>query len=316
MAAQVLAPLLAARAATLAYYSPYFCLAQALPGLPHALFGEQRGRIFGQQDSEEILSSGPESSAVQWLMERLSWDSAYFGTPVYRLFTGLFGPDVTNEELRVAARALQDKLAERGSFYAYGLAPAQDVRLLQALTGAGWRLVETRLTYYRDNLTALDWPRFSVRTAQLHDKERVAVIASANPNPYDRFHADPWFGPARADAFLARYAAAAVAGTMADAVLLPAEPGLPIDSFLAISDLQADAALLGVRLSRIMLTAVGPLNRGWHVKLVAETLHRARAHGHSAVLMTTQATNTAVCRTAEKLGFKLGSVSHVLSCWA
>jgi dTDP-4-amino-4,6-dideoxy-D-galactose acyltransferase len=64
----------------------------------------------------------------------------------------------------------------------------------------------------------------------------------------------------------------------------------------------------------VLLTAVGPANRGWHLKLMAETLHRARALGHEAVLMTTQPTNQAVLRTTEKLGFRLGGAAHVLAC--
>jgi dTDP-4-amino-4,6-dideoxy-D-galactose acyltransferase len=141
-------------------------------------------------------------------------------------------------------------------------------------------------------------------------------VAAAARNSYDRFHADPWFGPARADAFLARYAEAATEGTFADAVLVPDEPGLPVDSFLAIGDLQADAQALGVGLSRVLLTAVGPLNRGWHLRLVTETVRRAARMNAAYVLMTTQGTNRAVFRTCEKLGFRLGAISHVLACHA
>ena len=97
-------------------------------------------------------------------------------------------------------------------------------------------------------------------------------------------------------------------------VLVPDLPGQVPDSFLAISDLAADARAFGVGLSRVLLTAVGPANRGWHVKLLAETVRRAQAAGHEAVLMTTQATNHAVFRTCEKLGFRLGAISHVLAC--
>jgi dTDP-4-amino-4,6-dideoxy-D-galactose acyltransferase len=150
--------------------------------------------------------------------------------------------------------------------------------------------------------------------AKVEEAANIAQISAKARNEYDRFHADPWFGQERADAFLARYASAAVQG-YCDAVLVPDEPGLPIDSFLAISDLQADVKALGVGLSRVVLTAVGPQNRGWHLRLVSETVHRAREKGDQVVLMTTQATNRAVFRTSEKLGFKLGGSSHVLACF-
>ncbi|MBD2766437.1 hypothetical protein IC235_00855 [Hymenobacter sp. BT664] len=194
------------------------------------------------------------------------------------------------------------------------MVPAEDVRLLQGLTAAGWQLVETRLTYYREQLTAFDHPRFPVRAATVEEAVHIGQIAARVRNPYDRLHADVGFSNARADAYLGQYAQNTVAGKLATVVLVPDVAGLPVDSFVAISDLETDAGALDARLSRVLLTAVGPANRGWHVKLVAETLHRARALGHEAVLMTTQATNHAIFRTCEKLGFRLGATGHVLVC--
>jgi dTDP-4-amino-4,6-dideoxy-D-galactose acyltransferase len=245
-------------------------------------------------------------------MEQLTWDSAYFGTPTYRLFTGLFSPQIPPTAIAREAAQLRQKLAARGPFYAFCLVPAEDTRLLQGLTGGGWRLIETRLNFYCPVATTALPPPAPVRLARPDEAAQVGQIAAAARNDYDRFHADPWFGMDRADAFLARYAEAAVAGTVADAVLLPVAPDLPIAAFLAIKDEPADADLPGF--SRILLTAVGPENRGWHQKLAAETVRRAAALSLPYVLMTTQATNAAVFRTCEKLGFRLGGVSHVLAC--
>jgi dTDP-4-amino-4,6-dideoxy-D-galactose acyltransferase len=153
-----------------------------------------------------------------------------------------------------------------------------------------------------------------VRAAAADEAVHIGQVAAAARNAYDRFHADSWFGDARADAYLARYAENTVTAGLAATVLVPDALDLPVDSFLAISDLKDDAAALSTQLSRVLLTAVGPANRGWHVRLVAETLHRAKELGHEAVLMTTQATNHAVFRTCEKLGFRLGATSHVLAC--
>ena len=254
------------------------------------------------------------SGRGQWLLRGLPWDSDYFDTPTYRLFTGLFGADANAEQLEASAAALRRELAVRGPFYAFSVVPAEDVVLLQALTGGGWRLVETRLNFFCPTAAATLPAPAPVRLARPEEAVAIGQIAAAERNSYDRFHADPWFGEERADAFLARYAASAVAGGTADAVLLPNEPGLPGDSFLAISDTPAAPDLPGSAFSRVLLTAVGPRNRGWHVKLVAETVRRAAGLGFPYVLMTTQATNRAVLRTCEKLGFRLGSTSHVLAC--
>lgn len=309
-----LSSLVAARAGALAYYSPYYFLRQLVSERQQELFGAGAAMRWQQQAGAGIVATA--SAEVQWLLQQLAWDSDYFGAPMYRLFTGVFAAQVTTSELVQAALELRQELAARHgtSYYAFIVVPAEDLKLLQALTGAGWQLVETRLTYYRDQLAAFDYPRQAVRVAEASEAAHVGRIAATARNAYDRFHADAWFGEAQADAYLARYAANTVTTALAATVLVPNSPGLPVDSFLAISDLQGDAAALGTSLSRVLLTAVGPANRGWHVRLVAETLHRAKELGHEAVLMTTQATNHAVFRTCEKLGFRLGATSHVLAC--
>lgn len=307
--------LAAARASALGFYSPYFFLRQFPAEQQQQLFGTGAvGRWCLQPDSE-ICVVPVAAGDVHWLWQVLPWDSTYFGTPMVRLFTGLFEPEVPPGDLARAATSLREHLAERhGAFYAFSIVPAEDVSLLQALTTAGWRLVETRLTYYRDQLADFQFPAHAVREASVTEAAHIGKIAAAARNPYDRFHADSWCTDEQADAYLARYAENAVGSGLATTVLVPNEPALPVDSFLAISDLMPDATALGTRLSRVLLTAVGPANRGWHLKLVAETLRRAQALGHEAVLMTTQASNPAVFRTAETLGFRLGAVSHVLVC--
>lgn len=311
---ETLSRLVAARSAELAYYSPYYFLRQFPLEQQQDLFGTGAATRWEQEAGAETVAAA--SAEVHWLLQHLTWDSGYFDAPMYRLFTALFDGLTGPARLAQAATELRQQLAARhgASYYAFSVVPAEDTRLLQALTGAGWQLVETRLTYYRDQLPAFNYPRHPVRAAEVGEAAHIGQVSAKARNVYDRFHADAWFGAVRADAYLARYAENTVVAGLAATVLVPDSAGLPVDSFLAISDLPDDAAALGTQLSRVLLTAVGPANRGWHVKLVAETLHRAKELGHEAVLMTTQATNHAVFRTCEKLGFRLGATSHVLTC--
>ncbi len=314
MAGQIVAvdaALVAARAEVLALHSPTHFLRELPPVPQQQRYGTGAALAFGRQSGEEVLPML--GTAGQWLLQHLAWDSDYFGTPTYRLFTGLFA-EAESTKLAKAAAGLRQELASRGPYYAFSVVPAEDTRLLQALTSGGWQLIETRLNFYCPVAAAPLPPPAPVRLARPDEAAAIGRIASAARNDYDRFHADPWFGPARADAFLARYAEAAVAGTYADAVLLPDAPDLPVDAFLAIGDTPAEAGVPGSGHSRVLLTAVGPANRGWHLKLVAETVRRAAALSLPYVLMTTQATNKAVFRTCEKLGFRLGSTTHVLAC--
>ena len=303
---------LAARAAALAFYSPYHFLRQFAGADQQRLFGTGLAAAWEQLAGAEALAAGE----VTWLLRQLAWDSAYFETPTYRLFTGLFDERTAAASLVQAAADLRRQLAQRHvAYYCFAQIPAEDVALLQGLTGAGWRLVETRLTYYHDQLTGFEYPTPLVRLAAPAEAAQLGRVAAAARNPYDRFHADPWYGPARADAYLARYAENTLTGPqLAAVVLVPDVPPAEVDAFLAISDLREDSAALGRPLSRVLLTAVGEGQRGWHARLVAATLLRARDLGHAAVLMTTQATNRAVLRNAEKLGFRLGATTHVLAC--
>lgn len=293
-------------------HSPTHFLRHLPPEPQQERYGTGAATRFGLGVGEEVFTAADGRS--QWLVQHLPWDTAFFGTDTYRLFTGLFGNETSLPELALAAQELHVRLAARGPYYAFSVVPAEDIALLQALTAGGWRLIETRLNFYCPVAEATLPAPAPVRPARPEEAAYIGCISATARNIYDRFHADPWFGEARADALLARYAEAATEGSYADVVLVPDEPGLPVDSFLAIADMPAEAEVPGSGSSRVLLTAVGPANRGWHLRLVAETVRRAATLGVPQVLMTTQATNGAVFRTCEKLGFRLGSTSHVLAC--
>ncbi|GAA4029347.1 hypothetical protein GCM10022409_11920 [Hymenobacter glaciei] len=307
-----LGQLVVARAAALAFHSPYHFLRQFPAADQQRLFGTGLALAWQEQVGAELLPT----KEVTWLLRALAWDSAYFGTPTYRLFTGLFAEATTPAAIKQAAEVLRQQMSQRhAAFYCFAQVPAEDVALLQGLTGGGWRLIETRLTYYHDQLAGFECTPPPVRLAAPAEAAHLGRVAAAARNPYDRFHADPWYGQARADAYLARYAENTLTGPqLAAAVLVPDVVPEEVDAFLAISDLWEDSAALGKPLSRVLLTAVGETQRGWHARLLAATLLRARQLEHTAVVMTTQATNRAVLRNAEKLGFRLGATTHVLAC--
>ena len=308
------ASFVAARAEMLAFHSPYHFLREVPMERQQTRFGTGAALRYGSIPGQEVLPMA--GAAGQWLLQNLPWDTQYFGTPTYRLFTGIFAGGTAAAALQEAAARLRHELARRGPFYAFTLAPAEDIELLQALTSGGWRLVETRLNYYCDPRAATLPPPVAVRLARPDEAAHIGRVSAAARNPYDRFHADPWFGAQRADEFLGRFAEATVDGTYADGVLVPNEHGLPVDSFMAFSDVRADAEAMGMGFTRMVLTAVGPANRGWHYRLVAEAIRRAATLDYAYALMNTQSTNRAVFRTCEKVGLRVGSTSHVLACHA
>ncbi|UPL49829.1 hypothetical protein [Hymenobacter sublimis] len=313
MGPQVRVDLIAARADKLFFYSPYNFLRKLDVDTQQRLFGTGLAEQYATDASHRIFEFEHQGVTVQFLYAYLAWDSAFFKAEIYKVFTALFTNTVSAAVLAVAGHAFRQHLRQQGAAYCFAELPAEDTRVAQALGDTGWRLIETRLLFFHDEVASFNQPRYPVRVARPEEAAAIGQISAAARNEYDRFHADRWFGDELGDQFLARYASASVEG-YCDAVLVPNEAGLPLDSFLAISDLQAHGQQLNTGLSRVVLTAVGPSNRGWHLKLVSETVQRARQKEVEYVLMTTQVTNRAVFRTSEKLGFKLGGSSCVLAC--
>jgi len=265
-------------------------------------------------DRREVMSLG---SGTRVLYRRLEWDSRYFGIPMYRLeFASAAAPfDVA--ALRKLADLYRDLVATltatHPSFYLFGEVPSEDLPVLQALGVAGFRMVETRLTYYRDALHEFDGSqRFPVRAATEADVANLQDVARRSRNDFDRYHADPFFPTAVADEYVATYAANAVRG-LADCVMVPAPDTDPPGAFLASAFDGLHAKACGATLARIMLTAVAPERRGWNKRLNSELVHWYKERGASMIYTTTQATNRAAIRVLESLRYSFGRSAHILA---
>lgn len=300
-----------ARLSELFFYSPYNILRNIDAAKQQEFVLGKLEPWLENKPDHTIFTATIEGKEYYFLYQYLPWDSNYFNYPTFKLFTVVF-TEPCFESLTRAVNLFNSHIAKAGSTYCFVDIPAEDILLMQALTAAGFRLTETRLTYYHDQVSTFDYPRFPVRAATQADIMAVKQVASSSRNNYDRYHADSFFTPSQADAYLATYAEACING-LCETVLVPAEEKLPVDAFLAISHLKKDSEALETKLSRVVLTAVGPGCKGWHVKLVAETIQHAKEHNCEYVLMTTQATNRAVFRTSEKVGFKLGNTTHILA---
>lgn len=301
--------LLSKREQVLRFYSPYSSLKEINQCEPLDLFIKNRiSKLNQSADSFSICLEGYE---FIFLYEYLKWDSEFLKRKCFKLFTVLFECSQV-EILESAIHKFRAHLIKAGFRYGFIDIPAEDIILLQSLTKSGFYLVETRLHFFKDNLQDFNKERYPVRKATEEDLNAIVEVAKTSRNAYDRLHADYNFPNELADEYLGIYAKAAVNG-FCDTVLIPDEKELPVASFLAISHMKEDSDMLKTKLARIVITAVGSANKGWHKKLVSEAVHYAKDLGASHVLMTTQATNRAVFRTCEKLGFKLGNTSHILS---
>lgn len=240
----------------------------------------------------------------------LAWDTAFFKAKTYKLLFVLFE---NKKFLDKAVLAYKTYLkTELQADYCFIEVPSEDTAVLQALSQNGFALIETRLTYFRSDLQNFDYQRFGVRKAELSDIPNLEKVASQMRNIYDRFHADNFFSQEIADRFLSEYVAQAVRG-FSDVVLVPHEKNVPPDGFLSGNYLKKDWEKLGVKISKMVLSAVAPTCKGWYIKLISELTYHLKEQGADYIFMNTQSTNRAVFRTWEKLGYQLGSTTHILA---
>lgn len=293
-----------------------------LGGVGTALGDHVQGALAAGVASGTI---GVVGAAARWYWRQLTWDSQYFGLPMVRFEAATWDDGVADPAAELARSAggfLAELDAREGRHYVFAELPTEDLAPLQALGMAGFRLIETRLGWFTTDVRrAILRDRFPVRPATNVDIPHLREVAATARNPYDRYHADPFFGEAVADTYLATYAEASVR-ELAAAVLVPDPadgdpPGALFTTTISTSPecpvgLDHDCSL-GLTVGRIPLVAVGPRRRGWHMRLLSETGHWFAERQVDVACMTSQAANRAVTHNCEKLGYRLGRVTHVLS---
>jgi dTDP-4-amino-4,6-dideoxy-D-galactose acyltransferase len=267
------------------------------------LEGIRRGVI---EVREIVVDSAPHYV----LVERLSWDTEYFGYPFYKILTVLYNHGDYRVLRKAMVRFTEEIAREKPSFY-FADIPSEDTHLIQVICECGFRLTETRLHYVSSKMDAFVHERYGVREATEQDIENLKQVATAMRNPYDRLHADVAFDQEVADAYVATYVENSVRG-FADIVLVPAEGDGPPDGFHTCSLLPE--RILGKRIAKFGVVAVSNETRkGWHRKLLSETLHRLKDKQIDYILVNTQASNRRANRMLVSFGFELGYVTHIFS---
>lgn len=295
------------------YYSPYSFIREINPEIQLNLIKEKILK-FTTDNKNTHFTFSTKNNDIEFIFfyEFLKWDTEFFGRKCYKIYLVLY-THFDAAAFTDAINAFRIHLTKTGEHtYIFSDIPSEDTRFIQCLGSAGFKLVETRLHYFKDALTQYKSERYDVRNANKKDLANIIEVARNSRNKYDRIHADLNFSQELADNYLGTYAESAFNG-YCDAVLVPAEEGVNVNSFLAIKYVKEDAAFLNTKFIRVALTAVGPTNKGWHKKLLSETIYYARNMDAQYVLMTTQSTNKAVIKNAENLHFNLGSTTHIFS---
>jgi dTDP-4-amino-4,6-dideoxy-D-galactose acyltransferase len=309
-------PLFEARSNALFFYSPYNFVRQIKSATQLALIRQNLARhqpaAQVTEATDTIITISSKEVHFLFYVSQLKWDSDYFGVPTLKLQAVLYPPETSLEALSAAVATF--KAQQLSHSYIFIEIPSEDILLIQALGQNGFRTVETRLTYFNDDLAAYQEPRYAVRKATEADIPNLRRVAAMMRNDFDRFHADPVFSAQKADDFLATYVENSIKG-FTDVVLVPDAENLASDSFLTANYFLNQWDFLGKKVSKMVLSAVSSdTNRGWYLKLISEmTYHLRDEVGSDVIFMNTQSTNRAVFRTWEKLGYRLGGTTHILS---
>lgn len=244
-----------------------------------------------------------------FLVKKLDWDSDYFGFDHYKILNVFYEHNDFNLLCEAIGYFIRKTCTQEGAYYFIDL-PSEETRLIQAFNCCGFRLVESRLNYYYNNMKkARHYQRYPTRLAQSSDAMGLKIIASNVRNPFDRFHADCLLPDMLADEYIGDFAYNSVLG-FADFVLIPDIPDEKPFGFLTA---KKQALLDNVNVYKLVLAAIdNSVHNGWLFKLLSEMFYLLRQHDADALTVTTQTTNIAAFRTWGKFGFKLGYVTNIL----
>lgn len=246
--------------------------------------------------------------------KKLDWDTDFFRIPFFRVEFTALPEDVNFLDTQMAFSRLREHIGSMfPEYYLFAEVPCEDIGVIAGMTGAGWRLIETRITCYRDDLQKFSYPtRSAVRSATEADIPDLRVAAMEAVNYYDRFHADDFFTVEEANAFLAIFIENSVKG-FANEVIVPAN-GIA-NAFLTGNYLVSPPSLVYQKMGKMVLSAVTSARKGWYMRLIGELSFRFKEQGIDTAFMTTQATNRAVLKVWFRHGYQFGKCSHIFSTY-
>ncbi len=267
---------------------------------------------LGKDLTDGIVSRFSVGDDICIHFRKLNWDTEFFGVPTFRIDYTELPSDVRFLSIQLAFIKFREYLSTLYSdFYLFAEVPSEDTAVVAGMTGSGWRLIETRITCFRDDLQKFDYlTQSATRNAVETDIPELRLAAVQAVNRYDRFHADDFFTTTEANDFLAIFIENSVNG-FADEVIIPATG--PANAFLTGNYLAAPPSLVGRKIGKMPLFAVTPARRGWGVQLIGAMSLKFKERGLDTAFMTTQAANRAALKILFRHGYRFGRSTHIFS---
>jgi hypothetical protein len=241
--------------------------------------------------------------------ELLGWDSEFFGRPIYKVHFLSLMPNSSTTNIEVLLDKLFLSLQKpNGDIYFFIEVASEDLEVLETVSRRGWKLIETRLTYFNADISMIGSTiQDQVRLATHDDIDELRNTAIKAKNQFDRFHSDSFFSENEVDRFMGIFIENSVKGRE-DYVVVP-KTGLA-NAFFAGSKVQIDEDFA---VGRMTLSAVSTDRKGWHLNVTQGLCHYFIQDQIQTAVMTTQSTNRAVLTNLMKLNFRFGRSVHVFS---
>src|SRR5882672_7187420 len=239
----------------------------------------------------------------------LPWDSEQLGMQAARV-DYLIAEGTYHEQLQVKETLIEQVLMEAhdcGVWHLSARVDTSDLSSLHVLEEAGFITVDSILTAALD--LAKHQPKalahdFRVRLTTPADAERVADLART-AFIYDRFHADPFISPERADELHATWLRNSCTGKAADAVVL-AEDQTGLLGFMTCALQRDTRKQLGRMVGTVVMAATAEAARGRGVAYATlmAALDWFREQGCEIVDTGTQVRNLPCQALLQKCGFR------------
>jgi hypothetical protein len=269
-----------------------------------------------------ILDSGrgtvlyDRSQRAALVLERLAWDSAFFGIPMARIHS-LLRTDEAREPLDEVVRECIALCRAEGILHLTARADAGDHCATNVLGEHGFRLIETMLTYLHRSNDAIPETRDAgiVRQFREDDIDQIMAIASERFRAFrGRFHADPHLPDERCDELYLEWTRKCCSGELADEVLVTENAPGEIMGFLAFRKREPVSSITGRAIYGHALGAARADAPGAYLALTRGVARRMRDLDGS-IEGQTQSHNFSTVRVYEATGSKYVRAEYTFHAW-
>lgn len=285
--------------------------------LQRAILRAEVDRALSAPDRSAIVS-GEGDTAVLGVCRALPWDTGFFGVPMGRLDLLLRGPDGDLDTLAATVEALLQQARALGLRHLAAKVDIADMQAVAVLENAGFRLMDSLVTYYTHPRRQPPTPVREVgRVRPMTDSDVDTVLAitrEAYRGFLGRFHNDPHLPAARSDEFYLEWARQCCAGRMADRVVVADDGAGSIHGWASTRRVEPASTIGGVPLWAGSLGACRRDRPGAYAGLIRNLAMENFAAGDVTETQT-QNHNIATVRIYDAVGARYVRGDYTFHAW-